>query len=98
MAGDHRAGRRSPDPGTVTFGDPTAVDTTASFGAAGTYMLRLTADDSALTGTDDIIVTVQGPATRPRWSTPGRTPTITLPATASLDGTVTDDGPARERR
>ena len=32
-------------PGTVTFGDPNAADTTASFSAAGTYMLRLAAND-----------------------------------------------------
>ena len=32
-------------PGTVTFGDPNAVDTTASFSTSGTYMLRLTATD-----------------------------------------------------
>ena len=35
-------------PGTVTFGNANAVDTTASFSVAGTYVLRLTANDSAL--------------------------------------------------
>ena len=30
-------------PGTVTFADANAVDTTASFSSAGTYVLRLTA-------------------------------------------------------
>ena len=29
--------------GDVVFGNPNAVDTTASFSAAGTYVLRLTA-------------------------------------------------------
>ena len=35
-------------PGTVTFGNANAVDTTASFSVAGTYVLRLTASDAAL--------------------------------------------------
>lgn len=51
-------------PGTVTFGDAAAVTTTASFSAAGEYVLRLTADDGALTGSDDVSVTVSAaPAT-----------------------------------
>lgn len=44
-------------PGTVTFGNASAVDTTASFGAAGTYVLRLTATDGALSTSDDVQVT-----------------------------------------
>ncbi len=35
-------------PGTVTFSAPTSATTTASFSAAGTYVLRLTASDGAL--------------------------------------------------
>jgi hypothetical protein len=45
-------------PGTVTFAAPSAVDTTASFSAAGTYVLRLLADDSAATAADTVTVTV----------------------------------------
>jgi hypothetical protein len=45
-------------PGTVTFGNPNVVDTTASFSAAGTYVLRLTGSDSALSSSDDATVTV----------------------------------------
>jgi len=45
-------------PGTVTFGNAAAVDTTASFSAAGTYVLRLTANDSALSSADDVTITV----------------------------------------
>ena len=45
-------------PGTVTFGNANAASTTASFSVAGTYVLRLTADDSALTASDDVTVTV----------------------------------------
>jgi len=36
-------------PGTVTFGDPTAVSTTASFSRYGSYVLKLTASDGART-------------------------------------------------
>jgi len=45
-------------PGAVTFGNPGAVDTSASFSAAGAYVLRLTANDSALSSADDVAVTV----------------------------------------
>src|SRR5262249_56247253 len=45
-------------PGTVTFGNANAVDTTASFSVSGSYVLRLTVNDSALQASDDISVTV----------------------------------------
>src|SRR5262249_31429664 len=45
-------------PGTVTFGNASAVDTTATFSATGTYVLRLTASDSVLSTSDDIQITV----------------------------------------
>lgn len=45
-------------PGSVTFGDSSAVDTTAQFGAEGTYVLRLTADDSILSSFDELTVIV----------------------------------------
>lgn len=45
-------------PGTVTFGDASAVDTTATFSEAGTYLLRLTANDGSFTTLDEVIITV----------------------------------------
>ena len=81
-------------PGTVTFANASAVDTTASFSVAGTYSLRLTASDSALSASDTVTVTVNAapaPNTAPVVDA-GPARTITLPSTASLDGTVTDDG------
>ncbi len=45
-------------PGNVTFGNPNALATTAGFTLAGVYVLRLTANDSALQTTDDLTVTV----------------------------------------
>ena len=47
-------------PGTVVFDDATSEDTTAAFSKAGSYVLRLTADDSELTRSDKITVTVEG--------------------------------------
>src|SRR6266700_1056980 len=45
-------------PGTVTFGNANATSTSATFSAAGTYVLRLTASDSALSAFDEVQVTV----------------------------------------
>jgi hypothetical protein len=44
--------------GTVTFTNANAVDTTATFSTAGTYVLRLSANDGALSTSDDVTVTV----------------------------------------
>ncbi len=53
-------------PGSVTFADPTAVDTTASFSAPGTYVLRLRADDGAVSSNDEVTVTAStAPGTLP---------------------------------
>ena len=78
-------------PGTVTFGNAAAADTTASFSVAGTYVLRLTASDSVLNAADEITVTVN-PANQAPVVNAGADQTITLPAAATLDATVTDDG------
>jgi parallel beta-helix repeat protein len=48
-------------PGTVTFANPNSATTTATFSAAGAYVLRLTANDSLLTGSDDVAITVNAP-------------------------------------
>jgi hypothetical protein len=45
-------------PGTVGFANPASPTTTATFSTNGTYVLRLTADDSAIQRSDDITVTV----------------------------------------
>jgi hypothetical protein len=52
-------------PGNVTFANAHALNTTASFSAAGTYVLRLTASDSALSANDDLTVTVNSPVQPP---------------------------------
>lgn len=45
-------------PGTVTVGNASTLNTTASFSAAGVYVLRLTATDSLLQTSDDVTITV----------------------------------------
>lgn len=85
-------------PGLVTFGSPAALMTTAAFDTAGTYVLRLSVSDSALTGADDVQVTVTTPPSNPPTvsivdphtgeSLPANTPfAITATATDS-DGTI----------
>lgn len=49
-------------PGSVTFGNPAAASTTATFGAAGTYVLRLTASNPLGTATRDVTVNVAPPS------------------------------------
>src|SRR5258705_3994185 len=45
-------------PGAITFLNPNVTITGALFSATGTYVLRLTAGDGALTASDDITITV----------------------------------------
>ncbi|HWB02830.1 MAG TPA: Calx-beta domain-containing protein [Verrucomicrobiales bacterium] len=45
-------------PGTVTFGDSAAAKTTALFSAPGSYLLKLTAEDSELTASTNVSVFV----------------------------------------
>jgi hypothetical protein len=80
-------------PGPVTFGDPSALATTASFTTPGVYVLVLTAADSLkLTGSATVQITVNPPPVGP-FVNAGSPQTITLPATASLSGSVKDPNP-----
>ena len=80
-------------PGTVSFGDASATNTTASFTAAGTYVLRITANDTELSASDDVTITVDPPpVNQAPVVNAGGDQTITLPASATLAGTVSDDG------
>ena len=78
-------------PGTVTFGNVNALSTTASFSAAGSYVLRLTASDSVLSTSDDLTVTVSASNQAPTVNA-GADRAVTLPNTLSLAGTASDDG------
>ena len=80
-------------PGSALFGNASAVETTVSFTAPGTYVLRLEADDGVNSPVADMMtVTVNPePANTPPSVDAGDDVTITLPVNSvSLDATVTD--------
>ncbi|MEZ5218819.1 MAG: LamG-like jellyroll fold domain-containing protein [Ilumatobacteraceae bacterium] len=77
-------------PGTVTFGSTTSVDTTATFDAVGTYVLRLTATDGSLSSSDDVTITVIDNAAPVVSAGADAAVEVGLPLT--LAGTATDDG------
>src|SRR6266536_981283 len=81
-------------PGTVSFTDATAATTTVSFSAAGSYVLRLTANDGALSGFAEVSVTVNPAAATNTAPTVSIDPVadVTLPAGTNLTGHVSDDG------
>ncbi len=86
-------------PGTVTFGDAGAVDTTATFSTDGVYVLKLEADDGELTAGDTLTVTVnpesqptvQFDATSSSGDESAATVNLAVSLSASSTGTVTVD-------
>jgi hypothetical protein len=66
-------------PGGVTFDDANDPDTSATFSAPGSYVLELTADDSELSASDTVEITL--------------TATFTLSVSETGAGTVTADPP-----
>ncbi|MCE7984833.1 MAG: hypothetical protein DYG89_26980 [Caldilinea sp. CFX5] len=80
-------------PGAVSFINPNAAESVATFGAPGSYTLQLRASDGPLSSSDTVIITVNSSA--PTNQTPsvnaGADTVITLPAAATLTGAITDD-------
>jgi len=81
-------------PGNVVFGNVSSLSTTASFSAAGTYVLQLSASDSVLSSIANVTITVNlhrrlSPGA---YGNAGPNQTITLPAPANITGTASDDG------
>ncbi|PYK69376.1 MAG: hypothetical protein DME45_02440, partial [Verrucomicrobia bacterium] len=75
-------------PGTVSFADASAPNTTASFSQSGVYTLRLTAYDGAASSSDDVVITVnQAPVVNA-----GTASYIAVSEAANLNGSATDDG------
>jgi hypothetical protein len=80
-------------PGAVTFANASAKATTATFSTSGSYVLRLTASDGALPAADDVAITVNPAAVnKAPVVNAGPDLALTLPASATLNGTATDDG------
>jgi hypothetical protein len=80
-------------PGTVTFGNQNAVDTTATFSLAGSYTLRLSVTDGHLTTSDTVVINVSdGTTNLPPTVSAGTDLTVTLSSRATLNGIVNDDG------
>ncbi len=77
-------------PGAVTFADEHAATTTATFSLPGIYTLRLSATDTEFTTSDDMVVNVS--KNEPPVVNAGADLEMTLPNTAALGGTATDDG------
>jgi len=72
-----------------------SLDDGATFNAAGTYTLRLTANDGSLIPTDDvieIIVTATPPTNLAPVVDAGPDQIITFPTVATMAGAATDDG------
>jgi len=78
-------------PGLLSFGNRFALNTTVAFSAPGVYTLHIWVSDGELSATDTVTITVNAPNAAPVVDA-GSNQSITLPANASLNGTVTDDG------
>ena len=79
-------------PSTAIFADPHNPKTTIQLNAEGTYVLKLTGDDSQLQSSAQVSITTTHGNTGP-VVTVGPDQTIQLPTnTASITGSATDDG------
>jgi hypothetical protein len=79
-------------PGTVSFGNASAVDTSAGFSAAGSYVLQLQASDGELTTSDTVAITVnQAPAITSDGG--GDSASLSVAENASAVTTVTASDP-----
>jgi len=80
-------------PAAVTFADASSLSTTVQFESVGSYRILLTADDGALSGVDELVVTVEPSQdnTAPVVSA-GPDVSTSVGATVTLAGVVDDDG------
>jgi hypothetical protein len=81
-------------PGSVSFANAAAAATTATFTLPGTYVLRLSGSDGALSAYDEMTVVVanSAPTNQPPVVSAGPDRTVSLGSSTSLQGTVQDDG------
>src|SRR6185503_3036527 len=71
-------------PGTVTFANAAALATDATFSMQGSYVLRLTASDGSLSGSDTVTVTVNADPANKGLQFSGTNAFVTLGAAPSL--------------
>jgi hypothetical protein len=74
-------------PGTITFGNTSATNTTVTASQSGTYVLVLAAYDGAATNSGEVVVTFNLPPV----VNAGPAQTVNFGTTVMLAGTVTDD-------
>ena len=78
---------QSTGPGTVTFVNTSATNTTVTASQSGTYVLVLSASDGAATNSSEVVVTFNLPPV----VNAGPDQTVNFGTTVTLAGTVTDD-------
>ncbi|MDD4734814.1 MAG: YCF48-related protein [Kiritimatiellae bacterium] len=77
----------------VTFADASQMDTTATFSEAGTYTLKLQANDYGLVSDDTVVITVNAPvANIAPMIQPVADQTVAVGEVLSIPTTVLDDG------
>jgi len=80
-------------PGEVVFADPASPSTSATFSVPGTYVLRLSADDTLLASSDDVTIQLQPVSnTEPQVDAGPDRALIWSPVATELQGSVGDDG------
>jgi hypothetical protein len=79
-------------PAPLRFMAPRMAEGRAAFFAPGTYVLRLTADDGALSAWDEVEITVEAEVNLPPGVDAGPGQTVMFPAGVTLSGSATDDG------
>ena len=80
-------------PASVNFSNPTGLTTQVTFTTAGTYDLRLSANNTGLTGTSDVTITVYAaPQSQPPVVSAGPNFTTTVGVNSYVAGSATDPG------
>lgn len=81
----------APAGGAVAFGDASSRETTLTFSAVGTYVVRLTAHDGLLSGQDELTLHVTSPLNRAPVVAAGPDVALLENQTLILNGAAADD-------
>lgn len=82
----------SGDANNVVFSSISVVDPTVTFEEAGTYKLMLLVSDDSLSASDELEVVVNPVPNAPPSVNAGEDQEITLPSSASMNASISDDG------